>query len=42
MIIKVFLHSVHLASDRKSYGSWGPLYEHIMWSDWMAEENVNK
>ena len=39
---KVFLHSVHLANDRKSDGRWGPLYEHIMWSDWMAEENVNK
>ena len=38
---KVYLHSVHLASDRKSDGSWGPLYGHIMWSDWMAEENVN-
>jgi hypothetical protein len=39
---KVYLHSVHLASDRKSDGSWGPLYGHIMWSDWMVEENVNK
>ena len=39
---KVYLHSVYLASDRKSDGSWGPLYGHIMWSDWMAEENVNK
>lgn len=39
---KVYLHSVHLASDRKSDGSWGPLYGHIMWSDWMAEKNVKK
>ena len=39
---KVYLHSVHLASDRTSDGSWGGLYGHIMWSDWMAEENVNK
>jgi hypothetical protein len=39
---KVDLHSVYLASDRTSDGSWGPLYGHIMWSDWMAEENVNK
>jgi len=39
---KVYLHSVYLASDRTSDGSWGPLYGHIMWSDWMAEENVNK
>lgn len=39
---KVYLHSVHLASDRTSDGSWGALYGHIMWSDWMVEENVNK
>ncbi len=37
---KVYLHAVHLASDRQSDGAWGPLYGHIMWSDWMAEENV--
>jgi len=39
---RVYLHSVHLASDRKSDGSWGSLYGHIMWSDWMVEENVDK
>ncbi|MBN2315692.1 MAG: hypothetical protein JXM79_17320 [Sedimentisphaerales bacterium] len=39
---KVYLHGVHLASDRGSDGAWGPLYGHIMWSDWMAEQNVNK
>ena len=39
---KVYLHSAHLASDRTSDGSWGAFYGHIMWSDWMAEENVNK
>lgn len=39
---KVYLHGVHLASDRQSDGSWGPLYGHITWSDWMAEANVNK
>jgi hypothetical protein len=39
---KVYLHGVHLASDRGSDGSWGPLYGHVMWSDWMAEKNVNK
>lgn len=39
---KVYLHSVHLANDRQSDGSWGPLHGHIMWSDWMAEANVNK
>lgn len=39
---KVYLHGVHLANDRNSDGSWGPLHGHIMWSDWMAEANVNK
>jgi len=39
---KVYLHAVHLASDRQSDGSWGSLYGHIMWSDWMAEKNVNE
>ncbi len=39
---KVYLHGVHLANDRQSDGSWGPLHGHIMWSDWMAEANVNK
>ncbi len=39
---RVYLNRVHLASDRKSDGSWGPLYGHIMWSDWIAAENVNK
>lgn len=39
---KAYLHSVHLASDRKSDGGWGALYGHIMWSDWMAEGNVDK
>jgi hypothetical protein len=39
---KVYLHGVHLANDRQSDGSWGPLHGHIMWSDWMAEANVPK
>lgn len=39
---KVFLHAVHLASDRQTDGSWGSLYGHIMWSDWMAEKNVSE
>jgi len=39
---KVYLHAVHLACDRQSDGSWGPLYGHIMWSDWMAEKNVEE
>jgi len=39
---KVYLHGVHLANDRQSDGSWGPLHGHIMWSDWIAEKNVDK
>lgn len=39
---KVYLHGVHLANDRQSDGTWGPLHGHIMWSDWMAEQNVDK
>ncbi len=39
---KVYLHGIHLANDRNSDGSWGPLHGHIMWSDWMAEANVDK
>ncbi len=39
---KVYLHAVHLAADRQSDGSWGPLYGHIAWSDWMAERNVGE
>lgn len=39
---RVYLHGVHLASDRLTDGSWGPLYGHIMGSDWMAEANVTR
>jgi len=39
---KVYLHSVYLAADRQTDGSWGSLYGHIMWSDWMAEKNVDE
>jgi hypothetical protein len=39
---KVYLHAVHMAADRQSDGSWGPLYGHILWSDWMAEKNVGE
>lgn len=39
---KVYLHSVHLASDRQSDDSWGALYGHVIGSDWMAEANVKK
>jgi hypothetical protein len=39
---KVYLHGIHLAKDRQSDGTWGALYGHIMWSDWMVEQNVKK
>ena len=39
---KVYLHGVHLANDLQPDGSWGPLYGHLMRSNWMAEENVGK
>ncbi len=38
---KVYLHGVHLAKDRQSDGTFGALYGHIMWSDWMIEKNLN-
>ena len=39
---KVYLHGVHLAKDRQSDGTFGALYGHIMWSDWMVEKNINQ
>ncbi|MDX9703540.1 MAG: hypothetical protein RBU23_10915 [Candidatus Auribacterota bacterium] len=39
---KVYLHIIHVASDRTSSGNWGELYGHVKWSDWMIEENVTK
>jgi len=39
---KVYLHGVNLANDQQSDGSWGPLKGHLMWSDWMAQQNVDK
>jgi hypothetical protein len=38
----VFLYTVHLAQDRRSDGSWSPLYGHIMFTDAMLEENIRK
>ncbi len=38
---KVYRHSVHLAGIMRADGVAASLYGHIMWSDWMAEENVN-
>ena len=37
-----FLYTVYVAADRRSDGSWGELYGHIMFTDKMLEKNVNK
>ncbi len=37
----VYLHVLHLAKDKTSDG-WGSVYGHIMFSDPMAEKNVEK
>lgn len=39
---KVYLTAVHLAKDLRTDGSFGPLYGHVIWSDWMAEKNVDQ
>lgn len=36
------LYTLHIARDRRSGGSWGPLYGHIMFEDAILEENVAK
>lgn len=38
----VFLHTMYVAKDQRSDGTWGRLYGHGMYSDRMLEENVNK
>ena len=37
----VYLYTIYLAQDKTSTG-WSKLYGHIMYSDPMAEENVDK
>jgi len=39
---EVLLHTLHIAKDKQSDGNWTKLYGHIMHSDKMLEENVNK
>lgn len=39
---EVILHTLHLAKDRRTDGTWGSLYGHIMFSDRMLEKNVEK
>ncbi|HNT34893.1 MAG TPA: hypothetical protein PKH07_07840 [bacterium] len=36
------IYTVHLAKDRRTDGSWGELQGHIMFTDPILEENVNK
>ena len=36
------LYTIHIAKNRRTDGSWGPLHGHIMFEDPMLEENVNR
>ena len=36
------LYTLHIAKDRRTDGSWGPLHGHIMFKDPILEENVQK
>ena len=36
------LYTLHVASDQRSDGSWGPLKAHIMFTDGMLEANVDR
>jgi hypothetical protein len=38
----VSLYTLDISKDRRSDGSWSPLYGHIMFTDPMLEENVMK
>jgi len=38
----VSLHTIHLAKNKSTDGSWGPLYGHIMFTDAMLEKNVGR
>jgi hypothetical protein len=39
---EVFLYTLHVAKDRRSDGTFGPLKGHVMFTDPMLEENVKK
>ena len=39
---QVTLYTLHIAKDRRTDGTWGPLYGHVMFADAMAEANVGK
>lgn len=36
------IYTIHVARDRRSDGSWSPLYGHIMYEDAILAENVNR
>jgi nitrogen regulatory protein PII-like uncharacterized protein len=38
----VFLYTLDISQDKRTDGSWGALYGHIMFTDSMLEENVQK
>ena len=37
-----FLYTLDVSKDRRTDGSWGPLYGHVMFTDSILEENVEK
>lgn len=39
---KTTLYTLHIAKDRRTDGSWGGLYGHVMFKDPILEENVGK
>jgi len=39
---EVFLFTIHVAKDKQSDGTFGPLHGHVMFTDPMLEKNVNK
>lgn len=36
------IYTIYVARDRRTDGSWSPLYGHVMYEDPILEENVNK
>lgn len=38
----VFLYTIYVAKDKRTDGSWGKLYGHVMFTDPMLEKNVKK
>ncbi|HOP48789.1 MAG TPA: hypothetical protein PK874_14120 [Desulfobacteraceae bacterium] len=38
----VSLYTIHVARDKRSDGSWGQIYGHVMFTDPMLEKNVKK